>query len=327
MIPKHFPRRAEGPEHHRDAPARFEALEPRLLLAGDVSAVVVGGNLLITGDGAANEIVIDQDGLAANEFRLRSGADATTVNGEDEVIVGGVTGDVRANLRGGDDVLEIVDAVVGGDLLVHGRRGDDTVAVSGCDVGGKIVVREGEGAGVVDLTGSEAGGDVHLFAGGGGVTATVSQLRTGGDFGFCGGGGEDSLDVNEMEVGRSFRSNTGAGNDTVTLDEVYVHGTSLLTMGSGEDYLEFESNVDGWPYSTDWRWWHGCDFIGKVWIAAGAGADTVVACYYDGDVAGFNKGVVINGGTGQDVLKWGIDALGSRRNRNVEEVQGEVILH
>ena len=115
----------------QDSPSLLEPLEARLLLAGDVAAAVINGHLVLTGDHRANEIIIDQTGLAANEFRIRSGADATTVNGENEVIVAGVTGDVRANLRRGDDVLEIVDAVVAGDLIVRGRRGKDTVTVTG----------------------------------------------------------------------------------------------------------------------------------------------------------------------------------------------------
>ena len=65
----------------RDQVALFEALEPRLLLAGDVTATVVGGSLYIVGDAAANDIIIDQTGLASDEFMISSGTDVTTING------------------------------------------------------------------------------------------------------------------------------------------------------------------------------------------------------------------------------------------------------
>jgi len=281
-----------------------------MLLAGDVAAAVIGGNLVITGDAAGNEIVIDQDGLAAGQFRIRSGADATTVNGEAEVIVSGVTGDVRANLRGGDDVLEIVDAVVAGDLLVNGRGGDDTVTVTGCDVGGKIVVQDGAGAGTVGLTGSDAGGDVSIVAGAGGIAVTVSQSGMAGGFSLEGGRGEDFLDVDEMDVGGSLRIETGASNDSVALDEVRVNGNSSVAMGTGEDLLEFESEADGAMAIGTWLWSRGMfvhTYIQELIVRMGRGDDTLGVSmdqdFKGTDTVHFGGGVHFFGGRGEDLLR------------------------
>ena len=48
--------------------------------AGNVEASVKGGNLVLTGDDASNELELDQDMLGAGELRVTPGV-GTTLNG------------------------------------------------------------------------------------------------------------------------------------------------------------------------------------------------------------------------------------------------------
>ena len=68
----------------------LEPLEPRLLLSGNVTAEVVSGDLVLTGDGFNNDIEIDQAGLGSGEFRVGSGPNATLINmGVGDVVLTG----------------------------------------------------------------------------------------------------------------------------------------------------------------------------------------------------------------------------------------------
>src|SRR5690349_17694431 len=67
---------AMGWQNRIDRRLNVESLESRAMLAGDVLATVEGGNLLITGDGADNDIRIVQ--TADDTFQIIG--DGTSVN-------------------------------------------------------------------------------------------------------------------------------------------------------------------------------------------------------------------------------------------------------
>ena len=100
-----------------------EALESRRLLAGNVTADVVNGDLLIGGDQQSNLIELrpSQDGIAAIEVVGLAGEDGevTTINGEASFTATGVTGDVVAAMRRGDDLIYVHDVDLPGDLNVR----------------------------------------------------------------------------------------------------------------------------------------------------------------------------------------------------------------
>ena len=77
---------------------RLESLEPRQMLAGDVTVSVTGGNLSIVGDSEMNRITITAT-TTAGEFVVEGSN--TTVNGGLSATVSGVVGDVTIDL--GDD--------------------------------------------------------------------------------------------------------------------------------------------------------------------------------------------------------------------------------
>ncbi|MDH3719008.1 MAG: hypothetical protein OES79_12895, partial [Planctomycetota bacterium] len=102
--------------------ARFESLEPRHLLAGNVTAAVVDGDLRLTGDSLDNTAMVSViDGDVVVE-----GLDDTTVNGSATPFIAfsgssRIADDLLARLGGGGDVL----------LLAGGLEVADRVSISG----------------------------------------------------------------------------------------------------------------------------------------------------------------------------------------------------
>ena len=80
----------------------FESLEMRRLLAGNVSASVHDGRLILTGDDAGNSFIIErQDDRTAF---LLTPTDGTTLNGSAApLVLVGVLRGVSIDTRGGDD--------------------------------------------------------------------------------------------------------------------------------------------------------------------------------------------------------------------------------
>ncbi|MCA9238955.1 MAG: hypothetical protein KDA37_02095, partial [Planctomycetales bacterium] len=92
---------------------RFETLEQKQLLAGDVTYEVVNGNLHLLGDAESNEIVITAGDIEGSY--LVQGLNGTTISPADGgdgsaapvsgFVVEGVTRNVRIDLGDGDDTV------------------------------------------------------------------------------------------------------------------------------------------------------------------------------------------------------------------------------
>jgi hypothetical protein len=88
----------------KQQPLTLETLEPRLLLASDVTVSFRGDDLVIRGDGDDNQVEISQP--AAGTLRIE-GRDETTINGEDFMEWVGVQNGlwIRLNQGGEDEVF------------------------------------------------------------------------------------------------------------------------------------------------------------------------------------------------------------------------------
>src|SRR5690349_18797915 len=96
----------------------IESLEKRQMMAGDVTAQITNGNLIVKGDSSNNNIAI---AVAAGVVKITS-AD-TTVNGAAATngitLTGTLSGDVEVNLKGGTDSLSLTGPItIPGDLDV-----------------------------------------------------------------------------------------------------------------------------------------------------------------------------------------------------------------
>src|SRR3954469_16938334 len=100
-------------EANRFIPAVLN-LEDRTVPSGNVTAVVSGGTLHVTGDAAGNQLYIG--GIGRNMTGITP-LNGTTINGAaGPAILGGVTHGYVILLGGGDDVLGISGDAGGGGL-------------------------------------------------------------------------------------------------------------------------------------------------------------------------------------------------------------------
>jgi len=192
----------------------LESLEDRALKAGDVTVALVGDDLVIIGDNAANEVRIRQSlGRLVVE-----GLNGTQINGRDRAFKALVGDDVRVDLNGGLDKLTV---------------DHETPLLFQTDIKGDLDVDEVEDVKLfnLDLHGSL---DVDLE----GVTGRVRMF----DFviegltSIHGTGGEQVAELNAGIFDKNLTINfSGSGDDTVTLGAVTADANVNITTGSGRD--------------------------------------------------------------------------------------------
>jgi hypothetical protein len=246
-----------------------EALEHRLLLAGDVSVVSAGDDLVIRGDDAGNQIEIVRIG---SQTRVRG--INTLINGSSAAIFLTFADDLRVDMGGGNDRLTLGSGsgdtlVVADDLSVKMGRGRDIVNVFNTVVGDDAKINMGGGDTnllvyglyVTDLTSMVAGSDgtatIELYTS---VFDDDLKIRTGNS--------SDSIDLEYVEVADDLKIVTRGGNDEVNfaVDTVYgpVHGANVVAgdlrvaLGSGNDQLTVVADIRG-----------------KLAVSEGAGIDVV----------------------------------------------------
>ena len=235
----------------------LEALEARDTPAGTVTAAFAGGRLTLTGDAAANTVVLTRtpDGrlaIAGNasgtQFRLNGGPaqDAVTLPAP-------VTGAVTIRLGDGDDQLVISGVEFPTSLTIHGGNGagngpaGNGVVLQNVRAGGSVGITNLAGADVTMLWGKvDVGGGLTIRNGPGGSQVTgdkTTALTVGGVFSVAGGPGHDRVDLWQAAGvavgGLAFTS--GADRDgsyyrVHPVGDLTVAGAVRVTNGAGEDF-------------------------------------------------------------------------------------------
>jgi hypothetical protein len=153
---------------------RLEPLEVRTVMTGNVTAVVQGGVLVVTGDTEDNGIVITQ--TEAGNY-LVEGDETTTINGGGSFESTSTVRSFKINMKDGNDSVAVqnldlrqflvLDGGAGNDTLslsnvsvgliaaVRGGAGDDGISVEGVDVGATLLVDAGKGINTIGVNGSE----------------------------------------------------------------------------------------------------------------------------------------------------------------------------
>ena len=253
----------------------IEPLEPRRLLAGNVGVTLASGVLQLTGDDAANQVLVE---TSADGSRLTlTGEDGTAVAGRTRVAYD-FAGAIVIRLAGGDDVLRVrgarfsngvgIELGAGDDVLdvkqsrfaavdVFGNAGDDTAAFSGVTATGRLRVFPGLGADTTGLRDVRA--RVGLDVSDAGTRADIGFIRVsasglGGKSSYVGtSGSSDRLQILDSDF-EAFSARLNAGDDTA-----YVRGTTFKTAspidgGSGTNDInrevilswDFADGVQGW---------------------------------------------------------------------------------
>jgi hypothetical protein len=283
----------------------LEALEVRDTPAGTVTATFARGRLTLTGDAAANVLLVTQgpDGRltvsgngSGTQFQLNGGParDAITLPapvtggvainlgaGADEVTVDGVELPGALSINGGNGAgdgpagnsVRLVDVHVRGGLVITNLAGEDFTFLGGAvTVGGGMTVRNGPGRGTV-------WGDY------------TTDLWVGGVFSVTGGAGNDKVDlyggVGVAVGGLAFNSGTDRDGSQYVVHpfgDLTVAGGVQITNGAGSDVTDLGGqnlavggavvvqNGDGGS-STVLRAEKGVS-IGPVIVTNGAGYDS-----------------------------------------------------
>ena len=159
----------------RKAVARFEALERRDLLAGNVSVGVQNGQLLVLGDTAANGLTVVQladfpgqpgtPGLLGNYLIT---PDATTQINQlavgKSLFVTGATSGITASLSGGADNFQVTGRASSSipSITVNSGAGDDILTFLSCSVTQNLHLTSPAGSDTVRISSSNLPGEVDV---------------------------------------------------------------------------------------------------------------------------------------------------------------------
>ena len=260
----------------------LESLERREVLAGNVTASVVGATLTLKGDGADNSLAIVA--LGNNRFTV-TGLN-TTINGSTAAFspnqsIFNITG----NLGGGNDNLGLTNNAQGLDTLAT-SAGLDLEATTGLTVAqmqaridavttvntfalsGSLTVQGGAGNDLIGIVGNVAGSVIadlgSANAAGGnalgidGTTVAGGVASVGGVLSVTGGSQVDGLILQNAKIGGSVIANLGAGNDSLKIDNAQIRAALSALLGNGNDQLDID----------------GLDALSAT-ILAGAGEDVL----------------------------------------------------
>jgi hypothetical protein len=162
---------------------------------------VIGGDLVLTGDGLGNSISVAQNTSNGDWtiFGNVSNGSLTTINNQSVVISGrrmsfvtlrNVNDDVRIDLNGGNDSVHVYgnygSAFVPDDLEIETDGGADTVTLSSVNVGDDITINTGAQNDSVWIQDVQVGteeddGDLTIRAGTGSDRVTLRNLTTSDD--------------------------------------------------------------------------------------------------------------------------------------------------
>ena len=193
---------------------KFESLENRQMMAGDVSASVHAGTLFIKGDNLSNGITITA-GAIPNQVIITGTTIAgagTTVNGITNlpVAVNNVTMGMKINMKGGNDTVTINNLTLNGTAKINTGAGIDTLIVNASTICGDLNVKTGGSADHVTVNASNVAGQ--------------AIFKTQGD---C-----DDLTIVGSTLG-ALHTNLSTDNDHLDISNTQVITVTTLEGGDG----------------------------------------------------------------------------------------------
>ena len=201
----------------------LETLEDRRMMAGDVTARVVNGDLVITGDNQSNEMYLYDNGDGSY---VMFGENGTRINGLSGYPLDGVSDDIRINLRGGDNRIALLGLDLADDITIRTGSGNDKIILSEATIRSNLRMRTG-------------GGDDSIRI----MTSTIL-----GQFNAATGAGNDEIAATHSAVG-SGRVNTGRGNDEVNYFVFATQSSFQQNSGSGEDLMRVQQMVGQYEFN------------------------------------------------------------------------------
>lgn len=241
---------------------RYESLENRQLLAGDVAVFHAADNILyVRGDAASNQIEIRGTDSGAI---VVEGLNGTRINGQSRMRLannGNTLNGLRVRLEGGDDLLFVEElrirqtAVVQGgagsdtigfdevrlgqDLTIMGEGGDDAVALDEVSLRNLVVMGD-DGNDLIGLDEVDVRGTTTIRGGVGNDRLAIDESLHRGAVFISGDDGSDFIGLDQSTIRGTTVIDTGAGNDTLYLDDTIVSGNATVQGGGGNDRVELD---------------------------------------------------------------------------------------
>ena len=222
-----------------------EQFEVRILPAGNVTATLVGDNLVLAGDSEDNSVRIEVDGGNV----IVTGLDGTTINGDPDFDTGltSIAGDVVVELGKGDDTLAIGDTVViEGSLRVTDKSGATTLGLRSVEIQGDLVVNTGKKNDRISLVDTSVAGDAKIATHRGKDLVSISQSTVTGALEVLTGRGTDGVVVDDSTLSDSARLDTGRGRDAALIRDTTIAEDLSAKTGRGRDFLMLDdSTIEG----------------------------------------------------------------------------------
>jgi cyclophilin family peptidyl-prolyl cis-trans isomerase len=182
----------------RDSRPRFrpsvEGLEDRWTPSGNVTAVISGGNLVITGDGAANQINVIGNTRGTVDIITRD--NKTIINNQPGMVtLLGYKGSLIVDMGDGNDVVVVMNTNVKGGLIVHMGNGDDSFMFMNSTAQHDISVEMERGNDSITFGGGRIRGTPFVNAGVGDNQISIMGTRFDRGSMFAAGEGNDSFGV------------------------------------------------------------------------------------------------------------------------------------
>jgi hypothetical protein len=271
-------------------------------MAGNVFVNVIQGDLVVTGDGEANELRIIQalqNGSPIAGRYFITGQNNTAIIGTSGGFVQGVTDDIRIYLYGNNDRLTLgngvstSDFIVPDDLEIDMGDGNNVVTIDKISVRDDATIVTGAGSDSVSvkaviggLAGIDGGAnDLNINTGNRSDNVLLQNtfvrrnvtVDTRGTDNFS-----DVVDMLMMNIGNDTIISTGGGGDLVRLADVGFNDDVSLDTGEGNDTVTITR----------------CQFNDLIVLLFG-GSDQLTMTYSSGQRAS------LNGGNDSDTIRLG----------------------
>jgi len=214
-----------------------EALESRLVPAGNLTVTVTGGLVEIVGDEADNGIEVSDATGGQIAFRPLNG---TTINGQAAplvVAVNGGIGTLNINTGAGNDTVVISSRSESEAIWPHPQ------AVTPLAISQGINVDAGSGDDVVLVRSVNVSGATTIIGGQGDDTIVAESLQVTGRLAVLGAAGTNSVLLRASAVTGNTLIAAGASRDAVGLVNSTFGGNTTLRLRAGGNRITAEGNA------------------------------------------------------------------------------------
>ena len=210
--------------------------------AGNVSVVVSGPHLVLSGDNHGNGVHV---GLNDQGYVTVSGLGNTTIAGVDQPYVINtwteIPGTLLVNLHGGNDAI-VVSGLNMHSAAINTHQGNDFILGSDLNVAYRWDLRSNWGDNSFALVDSTVGGFIRPITGNGNDHFYANGIQNQGTMPMSSGGGNDLFVFKESTLRSTIALNVGPGNDRVVVGENNSFAHAVVDGWNGHDAIDVHSS-------------------------------------------------------------------------------------